>query len=320
MLIEIVFLVIAIVMLFIGAELALDASEKVGKVFDIPPLVIGLVLIAMGTSLPEFFVSHLAAINNEGSMAIGNIVGSNIANMLLVLGISVLLHRISFSAKAVFNQVVIHFALSASLVTILMFNKLYTLSCIYLVTFFFGYLFYTYKDMKKSDKHIDLDEEDKSDINEILNTAKGKILLFAKLFVGFLFLYYGGEFLVTSGKEICRLANISEYMVSAIFIAFGTSFPELVTSLIATFKKKDVDLILGNVIGSNIFNVAFVMSSLAFYEIDLPRSYLPEQLVLLGASGLLLLFAYKKWPLGKLVGVIFSAAYIGITYYWVVAG
>lgn len=320
MLIEVLILVLSIVMLFIGAELALDASEKVGLVFDIPPLVIGLILIGLGTSLPEFFVSQLAAANGSGDMAIGNIVGSNISNLFLVLGISICFVKILVEDKETFNQVQIHLALSVTLSVVLFFSKLYVLSCLVLISFFLLYLFNTYKDMRGSDSHVEVSEDDKETIRKIRETYSAKFVLYLKLLGGFSLLYYGGELLVKSGTEICRIAQISEYIVSAIFIAFGTSFPELVTSIIAIVKKKDVNLILGNVLGSNVFNVAFVMSSLAFYEIDLPRNYWAEQSVLMIGSIILLLHAYMRRPLGKITGVVFISFYCIVTFYWVKFG
>ncbi len=310
---------LSIVLLVIGAELVLDASEKVGKLFNIPPLVIGLVLIGLGTSLPEFFVSHLAAINGQGDMAIGNIVGSNISNLMLVLGISVLIHKIVVDKKEVINQAYIHVGLSITLSIILMFNKLYALSCLVLLTFFLGHLFFTYLGMNKQ-KRNPLTLEELEDVEDLEYTAKAKIILFVKLLVGFGFLYYGGEYLVKSGTEICRLSGISEYLVSAIFIALGTSIPELITSLLAAFKKKNVDLIFGNVIGSNIFNVAFVMGSLLFYEIDLKRTFYPEIIVLNIASLAVGFYAFKKIPLGKSIGFSLIGLYCLIVYTWIQYG
>ena len=120
-----------------------------------------------------------------------------------------------------------------------------------------------------------------------------------------------------SGVELCRLFGASEYIISVIFIALGTSLPELVTSVLAAVKNKSLDLIVGNVIGSNIFNVAFVMGSLIFYRIDLSRAFSAEIFVLLFSSLCLLIFSYKKWTLGRPFGMLFIGMYATITYYWV---
>ena len=248
-------LVLAIILLFVGAELALNAAEKVGKLFNIPPLLIGLLIIGPGTSLPEFFVSHLAALNGQGQMAMGNIVGSNISNLLLVLGISLVIQKITVANKAIFRQISIHLLLSLILSVVLLFSKLHILSCLVLMAFFWGYLGDTYLNMKNQS------ESKPPGKRALLNSSKENILLFGKLVAGFGLLYYGGEVLVQSGNDLCRLWGISEYMISAIFIALGTSLPELVTSLLTTLRKKNLELIVGNVIGSNILNVAFVMAS-----------------------------------------------------------
>ena len=304
-------LILAVVALFIGAELSLSAAEKVGKLFGIPPLVIGLLIIGLGTSLPEFFVSHLAAMNGQGQMAIGNIVGSNISNLLLVLGVSIIIQKIAVDQKATFHQVGIHLLLSLILSTVLLFDQLSAPVCLVLIAFFLGHLTYTYLEMKKSQQ-----PSPSQGVPGERAEALQKGRLFAKLFIGFTLLYAGGEGLVQSGSELCRLLGISEYAISVIFIALGTSLPELVTSLLAVVRKKDLDLIVGNIIGSNIFNVAFVMASLICYRIDLSRVFFAEIIVLLSSSLLLFVFAYRRWALNRFLGVLLLGMYSAIIFYW----
>ena len=302
-------LILSLILLLVGAELALNASEKVGKLFQIPPLLTGMLIIGLGTSLPEFFVSHLAALNGQGQMALGNIVGSNISNLLLVLGVTLLLQKIIVAHKDTLRQIGLHLLLSMILSFILLFNKLHILSCLVLITFFLGHIYQLSKGMKKTPPHK------KTERTSSLSKVK-KALLFIKLSAGFGLLYYGGEILVKSGSTLCHFLGISEYIISVIFIALGTSLPELLTSLLAIFQKKDLDLIVGNIIGSNIFNVAFIMGSLAFYNLDLSRGFLVESLVLFISSSLLFIFSLKKWPLNRPLGLFFMALYSGILYYW----
>ena len=132
----IIVLVLAVAALFLGAEFSLSAAEKVGAIFGIPPLVTGLLIIGLGTSLPEFFVSHLAAINQRGQMAIGNIVGSNISNILLVLGLSCIIQKIAVGQKETFHQIGIHLLLSFILSAVLLFDQLHIISCLILMAFF----------------------------------------------------------------------------------------------------------------------------------------------------------------------------------------
>ena len=309
--ITLVILFLAVIALFVGAEFSLNAAEKVGKLFGIPPLVIGLLIIGLGTSLPEFFVSHLAAMSERGQMAIGNIVGSNISNILLVLGISIIIQKIVVNEKSTLYQLAIHLLLSVVLSGVLFFDELSLVSCLILIAFFIGHLCFTSRSMKR---------QRKSDPGRFVPEQVGikeKFSLSLKLLMGFTLLYFGGEGLVTSGGELCRLFGVSEYVISVIVIALGTSLPELVTSLLAAAKKKDFDLILGNIIGSNIFNVAFVMGSLIFYRIDLSRSFKAEISILLASSLCLLIFAYKRWPLGRSLGVAFVLSYMAMVYYWI---
>ena len=163
----------------------------------------------------------------------------------------------------------------------------------------------------------DASANERKEIKNNGSKKKGQSLLFVKLAVGFMLLYLGGEGLVQSGGELCRLLGVSEYTISVIFIALGTSLPELMTSLLAVVKKKDLGLIVGNVIGSNIFNVAFVMASLIFYQIHFTQTFFAEITVLLGSSLCLFLFAYRKWALNPILGVFFLGMYGAIIYYWI---
>ena len=305
----ILFLVLSLAALLLGAELSLGSGEKLGKIFGVPPLVVGLLVIGFGTSLPEFFISHFAAFKGYGAMAMGNLVGSNISNLLLILGASVLMKKISLRGKGFSSQLLIHLGLSVLLAGILAFDKLYTLSCLVLLVFFGSYLFYTYSEMKNSPQ---------AKKRNVLLEGKGveTIKLFGILIVGFALLYWGGTRLVMSAKKLCEFWDVSEYLVSVILLALGTSLPELLTSLMTVLRKRDLDLILGNIIGSNIFNIAFVMGSLIFYPIDLPRNFFPESAVLVVASLLFWFFAMKKWALSRFFGFSCMISYLLMVFYW----
>lgn len=293
----IVLLLLAVLALYFGAELSLNSAEKIGGGLGIPPLMTGILIIGLGTSLPEFFVSHLAALRGQGQMAIGNIVGSNITNILLVLGLAIALRRIA----VVRAQMNLHFLLTLILSGVLLCDQLYLLSCLVLLAFFGGYLYSIYCGLKREDSPPSR------------GLPLSKLILFI---MGLALLYAGGEGLVRAGGELCRLLGFSEYVISAIFVALGTSLPELLTSFLAVFKKKDLDLVVGNVIGSNIFNAAFVLASLAFYPIDLSRSFTAEIAVLLSASLILSAFAHKRWALNRPLGFTFFAMYASIVCYW----
>lgn len=315
MILQVCILLLSIFFLYLGAELALDSSEKIGKVLGLPNLLVGLLLVGLGTSLPEFFVSHLAALKGVPEMALGNIIGSNIGNLLMILGLTGLLVNVNLAGKNIKNQLILHLVLTVGLGIILSFDELYPLSGLALFTFFLYYLFFSYIQLRRKNDHRTAEEIE--EVKHILESNFEKIKLFAKLMLGFTILYLGGELLVRSGTKICEHFGISEYVISAIFVAFGTSFPELVTSLLACYKRKDLDLIVGNVIGSNIFNVAFVLGTLGFYKINFQRSFMVESTVLVGVAIYLIILNLMNKSFYRFSGALFFLGYLGVVYYWI---
>ena len=304
MLISVLILIGSVIILYFGAEFSLDASEKIGKKLGLSPLVIGMVLIGFGTSLPEFFVAHIAGSQGKPDIAIGSLVGSNIANLLLVLGVSSLIARISIENFSVKKQTVVHLILSFVLVFTLSQSQLTILTAIPLLLLCCFYMFILFFEMKSSVPEV----SDNSDFNY------GKV--FFKLIFGFSFLYLGGELLVKSGTALCLELGISEYVISAIFIAFGTSFPELVTSVLAAIKKKDTDLIVGNIIGSNLFNCAFILGSLGIYNFEILKSFKVELIALVCTSIFLVILSFAKIKMYRLTGTLFLLAYICVVGQW----
>lgn len=308
MTVQVVILLLSIVALYFGAELALEAAEKIGLYFGMSPLVIGLVLIGFGTSLPEFFVSQIACINNEPGIALGNIIGSNIANLFLIMGISGLLTPLFILQKGIIRQLWIHLALTATLIFVIFYLGVSPLASVVLILFFTFFLWDTFREMKK-ERHLraDSDEED---------VEKLEAVIFGKLIIGFVLLYFGGDYLVSSGSAVGKILGVPSYVISAVFVAFGTSFPELITALVACFKKKNTDLITGNIIGSNIFNVAFVMGSIGVYDIKIVQDFRVEMAVLSGAAIFLLALTFLKKNFNRFGGIVFLSSYVGIVYHW----
>ena len=288
----------------------MQSAEKLGKALGIPSLIIGLFIIAFGTSLPEFFVSHLAAKGGHGQIAIGNVVGSNISNLLLILGVSLLIKKITIDDKEIVKQMGIHLLLTLILSGILFLKELYVISCLVLLSFFVFFVGCLYRSMKEDKKCSD-------SYREFTLTDSEKVKLFIRLLLGFALLYYGGGSLVKVSTEICQLLGISEYVVSVIMIALGTSLPELMTSVLVVLRNRDPILIIGNIIGSNIFNIAFIMGSLFAYRIDLSRGFLWEVIVLVISSFVLWIYAVRRWVLSRSLGVGILLAYIAIVIYWI---
>ncbi len=297
-------IILSFVLLYVGAELTLWASEKIGKALRLSPLLIGLLFVGFGTSLPEMFVSHIAMFNNGPEMAIGNLIGSNIGNLFLILGITGLLVPLCLKNKEIFKQLVWHVGLIAIVALVLVYKKINYISGGMLLIFFIIYI-------AKSIKH---GREEKT-----ADHIKTSFLSYLKysfiILIGFGLLFYSGDLLVNSGKHLCILLGLSEYSISVIFFALGTSFPELITSLVACYKKKDTELIIGNIIGSNLFNLAAILGSLGFYKLKLDSYWV--ELCILGLMALYLLFlSFKKKRFSVVSGIISLCIYGGMVFFW----
>lgn len=308
MLLQALILVGSIALLYFGAELALDGAEKVGRALKFSPLVIGLVIVGFGTSLPEFFVSHMASSRGEYSLALGNIVGSNVANLFWILGLAGLMTPLALSTVDIKQQLLWHLALTVMLCFGLVFaDSLSIALMIILLGFFVTYLGWTYREMKKNPE--DTDEQ---------TPEKLTVMLFVKLNIGFVLLFLGGEYLVSSGSTLGEMLGISPFVISAIFVAFGTSFPEMVTAIMACVKKKDTNLIVGNILGSNIFNVALILGSLGIYRLPLNETvYYAEAIVLTFASLTMIFMAWRGMIFNKKSGALFLGIYGLMIMHWV---
>lgn len=310
MTIPILLLFLSFALLYYGAEFALDGSEKIGERLGMSPLLIGMLLVGIGTSLPELFVSHIAVVNNKPDIAMGGLIGSNIANIYLILGICTFLTPLAMGSDELRPQFIMHTLLYIITAPLLLMSKTFGyLGAAILLGYIFVYLVGIYKQMRKDSKTDPVNKEDLPDYNYFIITLK--------MLIGFALLYYGGDLLVSSGTTVCKKFGISEYIISAILVAFGTSFPELVTALLAAYRKKDQDLIVGNIIGSNVFNVGLILGSLGFYKIPINMKLGQEMLFLVVVSIYFIVLNIKKAHLNKFAGVLFLFMYAKMVFYWV---
>lgn len=301
-------LLLSLATLYYGAELALASAEKVGRYFKLSPLVIGLVIVGFGTSLPELFVSQLAALRGRSDIALGNIIGSNVANLFLILGISGVMAPLVLKSREIFVQLLMHLGVTLLLIATMTQERLTPISSIALLLFFITFVYMTIFKKKPGSKQEAEEDEELEPVG---------LKVWVKLVTGFALLYTGGELLVSSGSLLGELAGISPFVISAVFVAFGTSFPELVTSLIAVKKGKDLDLVTGNILGSNIFNVALVLGSLGVYHVDTSASYATELWSLLGASLFLIFLYWRGMRFHRIAGGLFLLCYVGLLAHWI---
>ena len=300
-------LILSLTALCKGADFLLEASEKIGVILGLSPLAVGFFLIAFGTSLPEMFVSHSACLRGYPGIALGNIFGSNISNIFLILGVAACWRPLPLGGGEVRDQILLHGLLSVLLVGLLAWGEVGLPASLLLLAFFTYSMYRTYRNMQSEDAG----EREESGF---------EWMLLVKFLVGLAFLSLGGEWVVTSSSAIARAWGVGEYVVSAVLVAVGTSLPELVTVIRACRRKSDTGLIVGNVIGSNIFNVAFVMASLGFYSVPLSWKFLPEVALMIAISTIFFWCCRSGQSLRRTAGVALLVAHGGITLYWFLSG
>ena len=247
-------------LLVVGGEFIVRASVALSLRFNISKFVIGMTVVSFATSLPELIVSINAALNNSPSIAINNVVGSNIANIGLVLALIALLSNISVNEKSFRRDWSWMFFLSIMLwLFIITENELNRYEGFLLITFLVSFVYHV---LKKSDSIELLNDVD----DKLKLTSNFKILIW--LFISSLTLYFGAEFLVDGAIKFAKQINISEAVISVSIVAIGTSIPELAASLVA-IAKNEKGISVGNLVGSNIFNIGSVLGITAIIK-DIP--------------------------------------------------
>lgn len=244
--------------LILGAEMLVRGSSKLALSFGVPPLIVGLTLVAYGTSTPELIVSVQAALAGKPDIAVSNIVGSNIFNVLFILGISAMIAPLVVHLKLIKTEVPIMIAVSALFYLLVLDGNFGRLDG---VLFFLGIILYTWVTIKQSkNESHDIKKEYEQGIGARGNQMTGsKVLLLLVLIAGGLaLLVVGGRWLVEGAVMLARQAGVSELIIGLTIVAAGTSLPEVATSILATIRGER-DIAIGNVVGSNIYNLLAIM-------------------------------------------------------------
>lgn len=251
-------LILGFIILIGGADVLIRGAVGLSKKLKISPVIIGLTVIAFGTSAPELFVSVGAALKDTSGLAIGNIVGSNIANILLILGVSAFIHPIKADDKKSFFKDYLFLIVATFLLIIAVLKgEISRLFGIGFITIIGLFLFYSYISIKKTRKREA--EAMKDEIKEYESLKQNSyFLIFSFITIGLVGLFYGSELLIKSSVSIARMFNVSEDVIGLTIVAFGTSLPELAASVIAAIKHHN-EIALGNVVGSNIFNILLII-------------------------------------------------------------
>lgn len=330
MIFQVFLLVVGFTILVKGADYLVSGSSAIAKKFNISELVIGLTIVAFGTSMPELVVNVVASLQGASQLAIGNILGSNVSNILLVLGVTAVIYPLTVKKTTIIGE--IPFALFAVFILALLLNdSIFGFSSrvsgldladgLILLIFFAIFIYYTFTISQPDKRHTPNFIKKFLSLNEKLDHTKFGGDQFKEMtyrmsailiIIGLAGLTLGGKLIVDSAVYIASFFGMSEFAIGVTVVAIGTSLPELVTSVVAATKKKS-DIAIGNIVGSNIFNILWILGISALIRpvifdfrnnIDLTFNFGATLLLLIG------LFFSKSHTLGRIWGVVFIALYI----------
>ena len=299
---DLFYLIAGLVILVAGAEIVIRGSVSLGKKLNISLFAIGVVIVAGGTSLPELASSINAVVTNHADLALGAVVGSNIANLILVMAATTIIFPITNINKNQINQAWINIVLGIFLIfmSYFYFNFIFGIISIILLAL----IMY----LQISRGSLMIDEVNKGDYSALIS-----IIL---IIIGVVFLIYGSELFVSSAINFANRFNISEAVIGLSLIAFGTSLPELVVGIMSAIKRK-VDFALGNILGSNIYNVLGVLGISSFFnKFTMPDVLVSQDLLfMLFITFIVLIFMYLFKKLGRTFGILGLSFYFSYIYF-----
>ncbi len=318
MIIAYIFFVLGICLLIKSANWIVDGSSSLAKKLGVSSLIIGLTVVAFGTSLPELVVNLFATLKGSSGVVFGNIIGSNIANILLILGIVAMIGNVKIKSETVWKE--IPFALLAVFVLFALTGKVFFSNGhlfswndgLVLLALFVMFLYYIFQIALK----------DKKNIGFIKDSNEPNLRIALKLTAGLVGIYFAGLWVVDGAVLIAEQFGLSEFLISATIIALGTSLPELVVSVMAVMKK-NVDLAVGNIIGSNVFNILWVLGIVPFVApLKIPEFIGFDIGIMFLATLLLFIFMFigKKHGLSKKEGAMLILFYMLYIVYIIIRG
>ena len=303
--------IVGFIVLIFGAHKLVEGASSLGVKVGLSQVVVGMTIVALGTSLPELFINIFASVRGNTALVIGNVLGSNIANTFLIVGVAAVIYSIKVSKKTV--SVMIPGSVFAAVVLLVLANDsvfgratqdIGRVDGVVLLIFFVAFLYYT---LFKPDKS-DVDDADV----QIKTISIGLSLLY--IIIGVAGLYFGGDWIVKGAEQISVDLGVSQSVIGLTLIAGATSLPELVTSIIAATKKNSA-MAIGNAVGSNIFNIFFVLGVSAVIRPIPFDASLNFEIIMVIASGLLL-WVFVKWigktanMINRIEGIFLIAAYL----------
>ena len=310
---------IGFVLLYFGAEWLVKGSSSLARSLGVTPIVIGLTVVAFGTSAPELVVSLISSIKGKSMIAVGNVVGSNICNIALVLGLSAVLHPIKSNPIVVRRDIPIMLAISLYLLLLTFNSKLGRLEG---ATLFVGIILYTCMNYYLAKKETVGAAEIESELEDIgfVSSRPKQILMIAAGIAG---VVGGAQVVVNNAVIIMTILGVSEKFIGLTIVAFGTSLPELATSVVAAIRG-EMDISIGNLVGSNVFNIMSVLGAAALVRpIPIPGGFIAsglwiDYLVMMVTSFLPWLMMRKNFTINRRDGFVLLACYTGYLTYLIV--
>lgn len=307
MLLSVFLIIIGFIFLIASADLLVDGSSGIAKKFHIPEIIIGLTIVSIGTSMPELFVSITSALEGHSDMSLGNIIGSNLSNLLLILGLSAIIKHVVFQKETRLYEIPMCLLFTITFMIFCNTNDgISRIEGIVLLLLFCVFLGYTiFMGIKESKTNLEKDDAKEEKNNSIV---KNIILVI----LGVIGLKVGGDLTVDNAVNVANYFNISEKIISLTILAVGTSLPELVTSVTAAIKGNS-DIAIGNIIGSNIFNILLILGVASIIKpITYNVTYNFDIIILIVATVILALFPFipPKDKMSRANGIIYFLMYI----------
>ena len=317
MILDIILLIVGFIILIKGADVFVDGASSLAQNFKLSKMLIGLTIVAFGTSAPEFAVSVKSIVSNNADMVLGNVIGSNILNILLIIGICSLIKPVLVKNNTIKKEIPIVILIS-SLLFFLIKDDLFTKGIInevtrndgFVILLFFTIFIYYLISIVRNKKDNDADE--------MAKYGMSKSIIFTVL--GIVGIILGSNFVVDSASSIATTIGVSQRMIALTIVAFGTSLPELVTSIVS-IRKGEQEILVGNIVGSNIFNIGIVLGlpvalfggipAIGFNNLDL--------IALLVSAFMLFLFSFKNHKIDKLGGIVMLITFV-VYYSFVIVG
>lgn len=306
------FMAIGLGVLIFGSNMLLKGAGNIALRAKVSPLVLGVTIVAFGTSMPELLISIRAAMMGSPDFTMGNVIGSNICNLALILGLTLLIQPVKVNVNSI--KIDWPVAMSATLLLYFLLMKGaigYQEGTLFLIFLLIYTLFIINKSRKGNAEN--LENYNQADQKTVVKGNLWLEIMF--LIIGSLGLYYGSEWFVTGAKNMARVFGLSERVIGIMVLAVGTSLPELATSLVAAFKK-EMDLAIGNLIGSNIFNILFILGITGIItDIEVSGAILNVDMIwMLGVTLIILPLMVLNKKMGRVSGALLLTIYVFYTY------